>query len=113
VEAAEQARVLRVWGVHVLGLDVELVGVDLGLGFGVASSDLAGVGMDGGLRGRPGAVEDRQRWWLKESGVGRWCLRRQPRGRRQTVRPAAEAGASARRKNGGCRRKEEERQGGR
>jgi hypothetical protein len=33
--AAEQARVLRVWGVWVLGLEMELAGDDLGLGFGV------------------------------------------------------------------------------
>jgi hypothetical protein len=34
-EGAEQARVLRVGGRGVLGLEVELAGVDLGLGFGV------------------------------------------------------------------------------
>jgi hypothetical protein len=50
----EQAHVLRVWGVRVLGLEVELAGVDLGLGLGWWYGDLTGVGKGGGVRGRPG-----------------------------------------------------------
>jgi hypothetical protein len=54
--------------VPVLGLEVELVGVDLGLGLGWWSGDLIRVGKGKGVRGRPGAVEDQWRWWLEQAG---------------------------------------------
>jgi hypothetical protein len=41
------------------------------------SSDLTGVGKDGGFRGRSGVVEDRRRWRL-EDGAARWHLHHRP-----------------------------------
>jgi hypothetical protein len=80
---------------------------------GWRSSDLAGVGKDGGVRGRSGAVEDRRTWWL-EGGAARWRLHRWPRvAATRSLAGGRGGGAPARRKNGRRRRKKEERQGGR
>jgi hypothetical protein len=107
VEAAERTLELRVWGEA--GLRVGgggLAGIDLGVGFGVVvRRPRRSWRRTEGLEGGRGVVEDQRRWRLEEGGAARWILHRWP----QAVRPAAEAGPPARKKNVRWRSEEEER----